>query len=215
MKDFDYDYIVADTHFGHIAILTFEPSRLVKMQIEGHASFDETMLEIWNDTVRPKERVLHLGDVAFGAGFRLARQLHGEVSLLPGNHDRKEQLKKYRGFGWEILEGLGDNLGASLSQEQRTQRMLNARIFKVEGRPVLFSHFPVFDANPYDEKFNPITHVLEEVYLQTGCIANVHGHTHSSRAKESFCLNMCLEANDFKLVSATALMQTINKGVSS
>ena len=49
------------------------------------------LIRRWNDTVRPDEVVLHLGDVALGPieeSITLTRQLHGRRFLVPGNHDR-------------------------------------------------------------------------------------------------------------------------------
>lgn len=60
-----FDFITADTHFGHININLYEPSRISKAQMEDFRDFDEYMIDEWNDTVSNNDAVLHLGDFAF------------------------------------------------------------------------------------------------------------------------------------------------------
>jgi len=56
------------------------------------------MIEFWNDTVRPKDKVYHLGDVVINRkAFPTLDKLHGEKVLIKGNHDlfRLEEYTKY------------------------------------------------------------------------------------------------------------------------
>ena len=55
-----FNYITADTHFGHTNINLYEPTRMSKAQMEGYDTFDEYMIDIWNDTVRDNDKILHL-----------------------------------------------------------------------------------------------------------------------------------------------------------
>ena len=71
-------------------------------------------------------------------------------------------------------------------------------IKNINGKRVLFSHYPVFNDNPYDEKFRNITNALEEIFNILNCDINVYGHTHSYIVGDKKCINACLEVNDFK-----------------
>ncbi len=82
-------FFISDTHFGHKGILTFEdkdgkPVRNFIDIIEMHT----VMIENWNRVVTPKDKIYHLGDVAFSkAGLQLLALLNGKKRLIRGNHD--------------------------------------------------------------------------------------------------------------------------------
>lgn len=49
---------------------------------------DEHQVKLWNDVVRPHDRVYHLGDVAIKrAGLQTLSRLNGRKVLVKGNHD--------------------------------------------------------------------------------------------------------------------------------
>lgn len=97
-----YNYITADTHFGHTNINLYEPSRVSKAQTEGYDTFDEYMIDTWNDTVRDNDEVLHLGDFAFKDNYKIAEKLKGNITLIVGNYDKKEHIIFYKKLGWKI-----------------------------------------------------------------------------------------------------------------
>lgn len=84
-------FAIGDTHFGHARILEFtddngKPVRPFKSVEE----MDETIIERWNNTVGPNDKVYHLGDVYFGhpdRAARILRRLNGRLRLILGNHD--------------------------------------------------------------------------------------------------------------------------------
>lgn len=79
-------FVISDTHFGHEAVLRFEPSFRPFSSIQEH---DEALVERWNSVVRQGDTVWHLGDVYFGGKdnhYILAR-LNGRKHLVMGNHD--------------------------------------------------------------------------------------------------------------------------------
>lgn len=79
-------FIIADTHFGHKKILEFEAGSRSFPTIEAH---DDELVRRWNDAVKPKDTVWHLGDVLFGeAAFATLGRLNGVKKLVMGNHDR-------------------------------------------------------------------------------------------------------------------------------
>jgi calcineurin-like phosphoesterase family protein len=68
-------YVIADTHFGHKAIIEFEGKLRPFKTIEEH---DEALIENWNRTVTPFDTVIHLGDVLFGGkSFQCLNRLNG------------------------------------------------------------------------------------------------------------------------------------------
>lgn len=82
-------FFISDTHFGHRNILTFlrEDGTYLRNfpSIEEH---DDHLVKCWNDTVRPCDKIYHLGDVVINRRClpTLAR-LNGKKRLVRGNHD--------------------------------------------------------------------------------------------------------------------------------
>lgn len=80
-------FVIGDTHFGHRKLVDPETAFARKgfSTIEEH---DEELIRRWNDAVRPKDTVWHLGDVAFGRDALAAcARLNGLKHLVMGNHD--------------------------------------------------------------------------------------------------------------------------------
>jgi calcineurin-like phosphoesterase family protein len=87
-------WFISDTHFFHENILTFKDSdgKLIRPEFSNVSEMNDFMVTKWNETVKPQDKVYHLGDVAVGvkdtnALERLIRSLHGHKRLLLGNHD--------------------------------------------------------------------------------------------------------------------------------
>jgi calcineurin-like phosphoesterase family protein len=82
-------FFIGDTHFGHRKLLDMEPLRKAFADtIEEH---DEKIVNNWNNIVRSKDVVYHLGDVSLGNTKVLCR-LNGYKKLILGNHDKETQL---------------------------------------------------------------------------------------------------------------------------
>lgn len=139
-------YVISDTHFNHLKLST---------HCKRPEGFTELTVKNWNQTVKPTDLVLHLGDVAIGP----KRYIKDVMSLLPGvkvlvrgNHDRDKSC------GWWMENGF--------------QFACDSFVM----RNILFTHEPAnaiikSDGNrPYD--------MLEET-LPQGCVVNVHGHLHN------------------------------------
>ena len=78
-------WFTSDTHFGHKNILEYEKEARPFETVE---EMNEALISNWNDTVRPKDIVYHLGDFAFGrSNVELAGRLNGRKRLIMGNHD--------------------------------------------------------------------------------------------------------------------------------
>jgi calcineurin-like phosphoesterase family protein len=84
-------WITSDTHFGHARMVTDfkladgSPAR----NFESVEEMDETMIERWNEVVRPQDKIYHLGDVAMRQQDidRVMPRLNGHKRLVRGNHD--------------------------------------------------------------------------------------------------------------------------------
>ena len=93
------DYFIADTHFGHDAIIRYEnrPFKDTKNQ-------EEYLIKNWNDIVKPEDTVYVLGDFGMSDSKketeRLCRMLNGNKILVRGNHDTQEP-EWYRQCGFK------------------------------------------------------------------------------------------------------------------
>lgn len=82
-------FLIADTHFGHNGVCNFLRKDGTKLRPwTDPVTMDIDMVEFWNDTVRPKDKVYHLGDVVINRrALPTLKGLHGEKILIKGNHD--------------------------------------------------------------------------------------------------------------------------------
>ena len=92
-------FLTSDTHFGHAGVCKFLQEDGTKLRPwTDPAEMDEEMIKHWNDTVRPNDKVYHLGDVVINrkALITLSR-LNGDKVLIRGNHDifRDDEYRKY------------------------------------------------------------------------------------------------------------------------
>lgn len=114
-------FFISDTHFGHANILNFKTS-------EGHPlrpfttceEMDEHIVECWNKTVRPCDKIYHLGDVVINRkSLSILSRLNGHKRLVRGNHDIFK-TKEYMEYFEEIY---------------------GVRVFSKEG--IICSHIPL------------------------------------------------------------------------
>ncbi|MBO1026938.1 hypothetical protein IPU75_19725 [Ochrobactrum sp. SD129] len=78
-------YYVADTHFGHEAIIG-----LCNRPFNSIREMDDFIVDRWNSVVRPIDLVYHLGDFSFGGAAHaksIFNRLNGRKVLILGNHD--------------------------------------------------------------------------------------------------------------------------------
>jgi calcineurin-like phosphoesterase family protein len=93
-------FLVSDTHFGHAGVCRFmRNDGVTKLRPWNDPSeMDEEMVKRWNETVKPTDKVYHLGDVVINrkALSTLAR-LNGDKVLIRGNHDifRDDEYRQY------------------------------------------------------------------------------------------------------------------------
>lgn len=90
-------FLIADTHFGHQGVCNFKNFAGGKLRPwTNPQDMDKALVEYWNDTVKPKDKVYVLGDVVMPRkSLAIIDTLHGDKILVKGNHDIY-QLDDYR-----------------------------------------------------------------------------------------------------------------------
>ena len=83
-------FLVSDTHFGHAGVCRFtEADGVTKIRPwTDPEAMNEDMIKLWNDTVKPGDKVYHLGDVVINRRYLpILDRLNGDKVLIKGNHD--------------------------------------------------------------------------------------------------------------------------------
>ena len=104
-------FLTSDTHFGHAGVCRFLRDDGTKLRPwDDPTEMDEEMVRRWNETVRPNDKVYHLGDVVINrkALITLSR-LNGDKVLIKGNHDIF-RLEDYTAYfrdvrGYHVMDG--------------------------------------------------------------------------------------------------------------
>lgn len=106
------NFLVSDTHFGHAGVCKFLRDDGTKLRPwNDPEEMDEEMVRRWNDTVRPNDKVYHLGDVVINRkALKTLARLNGDKVLIKGNHDifRMEEYTPYfRDIrGYHVMNGM-------------------------------------------------------------------------------------------------------------
>ena len=94
-------FLVSDTHFGHAGVCKFTHPDDPEVKLRpwnDPDEMDEEMIRRWNDTVRPNDKVYHLGDVVINRkALKTLARLNGDKVLIRGNHDifRDDEYREY------------------------------------------------------------------------------------------------------------------------
>lgn len=147
-------WIWSDLHIGHDFIANLRGYE----SIEAH---DDDLLRKWNQTVKKRDQIWILGDLAMNPNK--ARdwlpKANGTKFLVYGNHDKGHPM--HSGFG---------------SQQRRDMEVFQAvttiASMKMDGRTVMMSHFP------YTVDHVPASRFMEWRARDEGLYL-LHGHTHS------------------------------------
>lgn len=111
------NFVVSDTHWNHVNILSYQKNRSFPTLEE----MNEAFIAAWNKTVSPGDIVYHLGDFAMGQRDKIPAiiaRLNGTIRLVKGNHDTK--VPEF-GFDW----------------------VKDYHSCKINGQYVVMSHFPM------------------------------------------------------------------------
>jgi calcineurin-like phosphoesterase family protein len=92
-------FLVSDTHFGHAGVCRFTRDNGTKLRPwTDPDEMDEHLVRVWNERVRPQDKVYHLGDVVINRkALRTLARLNGDKVLIRGNHDifRDDEYREY------------------------------------------------------------------------------------------------------------------------
>jgi len=150
-------FLVSDTHFGHIGVCKFTRSDgVTKLRPWDSAEeMDEAMVRSWNETVRPSDKVYHLGDVVINRkSLKTMARLNGDKVLIRGNHDifpdveYREYFRELRAY--HVMNGMilshipvhSDSLGrfgVNIHGHTHANRVKKARGVDAETGTVLYS----------------------------------------------------------------------------
>ena len=106
-------FLVSDTHFGHKGVCHFtQNDGVTKLRPwDTPEEMDEAMVKLWNDRVKPTDKVYHLGDVVINRrALGIMRRLNGDKVLIRGNHDifkddeYREHFRELRAY--HVMNGL-------------------------------------------------------------------------------------------------------------
>jgi calcineurin-like phosphoesterase family protein len=106
-------FLISDTHFGHAGVCRFlRNDGITKLRPwDDPEEMDEFMVQAWNERVRPKDKVYHLGDVVINRKhLTTLGRLNGDKVLIRGNHDifkLEDYTKYFRDIrGYHVMSGM-------------------------------------------------------------------------------------------------------------
>ena len=150
-------FLVSDTHFGHAGVCRFlREDGVTKLRPwDNPDEMDEEMVKRWNETVRPNDKVYHLGDVVINRkALGIMRRLNGDKVLIRGNHDifrddeyrqHFRELRAYHVMNGMILshiplhpENLG-RFGVNIHGHLHTNRVMKAKGINYPTGEIIYS----------------------------------------------------------------------------
>lgn len=106
-------FLTSDTHFGHAGVCRFTcDDGVTKIRPwTDPDEMDEEMVKRWNETVKPTDKVYHLGDVVINRRcLQILRRLNGDKVLIKGNHDifkLQDYLPHFRDIrGYHVMNNM-------------------------------------------------------------------------------------------------------------
>ena len=106
-------FLVSDTHFGHAGVCRFmRADGVTKLRPwDNPDEMDEAMVKVWNERVRPNDKVYHLGDVVINRkSLSIMHRLNGDKVLIKGNHDifkLEDYTQHFRDIrGYHVMNGM-------------------------------------------------------------------------------------------------------------
>ena len=105
-------FLTSDTHFGHAGVCRFLTNTGEKLRPwDNPDDMDEEMVKRWNETVKPNDKVYHLGDVVINRkSLAIMHRLNGDKVLIKGNHDifkMNEYTPHFRDIrAYHVMDGM-------------------------------------------------------------------------------------------------------------
>lgn len=183
-------FLTSDTHFGHARITEFYNYDGTKTRPwDSVEEMDEEMVERWNETVGPTDKVYHLGDVVINRkSLPILDRLNGKKVLIKGNHDifpLKDYVKYFRDIrAYHVLDGC------------------------------IFSHIPVHKDSIARFGANLHGHLHGNRVMKKGTKIDRDGHTwHDMDIIDPDYFCVCVEQTDFRPIAfEDAKTQIIEQG---
>lgn len=98
-------FFTSDSHVGHAGMMSPRMGR--PRPFRSVEEMDEAIVAAWNNRVRPGDRVIHLGDFAYGCSQAHARgifeRLNGHKTLIRGNHEARGEKLDWQGGIHDVL----------------------------------------------------------------------------------------------------------------
>jgi len=149
-------FLTSDTHFGHAGVCRFLRDDGTKLRPwDTPEEMDEEMIKRWNETVRPTDKVYHLGDVVINRkALQTLHRLNGDKVLIKGNHDifrLEDYTQHFRDIrGYHVMDGFilshipvhSDSKGrfkANIHGHLHSNRVKNPRGYDVKTGALLYS----------------------------------------------------------------------------
>jgi calcineurin-like phosphoesterase family protein len=180
-------FFISDHHFGHHNIISH-----AKRPFNDTEEMNETMIRHWNERVKPRDTVFHLGDLTLNSdASTYLEQLQGKIYILALEwHHDKAWLKKQRNKPpLRSKSGLEVTLLPPLV-------LLKVNAFKVGkfSLPVTLSHYPLaeWEASHYGGW-------------------HLHGHSHGNYRdpKDRACVDVGVDQANFYPFSLLELRERL------
>jgi len=150
-------FLVSDTHFGHAGVCKFLRDDGTKLRPwDDPNEMDEEMVKRWNETVKPTDKVYHLGDVVINRrALATLGRLNGDKVLIRGNHDIFRdteyskffrELRAYHVMNGMILSHIPvhehslSRFGVNIHGHLHANRVKKAQGFDVTTGSILYSN---------------------------------------------------------------------------
>jgi calcineurin-like phosphoesterase family protein len=151
-------FLTSDTHFGHVGVTKFLREDGTKLRPwDSVEEMDEAMVKLWNETVKPTDKVYHLGDVVINRkSLKIMHRLNGDKVLIRGNHDifrddeYREHFREIRAY--HVMNGmilshiplheasLG-RFGVNIHGHLHSNRVMKARGVHADTGEVIYSNY--------------------------------------------------------------------------
>ena len=83
-------FVISDLHLGHANIIRYCSRPFSHDAVD---EMDHVLIKNWNYTVKPADRIFHIGDLCYGPDAKhpseYLQRLNGKISIMEGNHDEK------------------------------------------------------------------------------------------------------------------------------
>jgi len=186
-------FLVSDTHYGHLGVCKFmRADGVTKLRPwDTPEEMDEAMVKAWNETVKPTDKVYHLGDVVINRkALKILHRLNGDKVLIRGNHDifpddeyrqHFRELRSYHVMNGMILSHIPihpeslSRFGTNIHGHTHSNRVMHEPVGKY-GKPIIDTRYHCVCVEQTD--FRPILfeHVLKRIKEEGGIVGFKNGN---------------------------------------